>query len=445
MYEMESLFPDTHSGDKPAETRKGKKASPAGKKSVLRRRKKAQREVEDYYAILGVDADAAAADIKRGYIEKTKQYSPEIFPEEFGKIRSAYDILKSDELRKEYDITRMYGETISDLLDEAMACTADSKRIKLLERAVAIDQQHIEARLELAYAFIRSGKELNFHAQFSELKQMVDSDRWPETWENKVMMLMQTGRIKDAFDEVQRFKSANPKAICKCWPLYLSVYDDAGCPDQLLNEIETQIHSIATPASADIDLYTAWIQLADATDAMKRRANAQAAAQKLIKAHRDPEDVQTIVNILGAGSRKSYEDENFDAAGILISLALAADKKNQQLQQAASRIQLVAAIAREIDIASTDNRLFPPVMLDALHWTTEEFRIMEDVEEELRMYIPDGLIEEMQEMDDTYAAGIIYLKKRYPTIYRYFQQRWQELFKEKTAGLNREERRSLRL
>lgn len=84
-------------------------------------------------------------------------------------------------------------------------------------------------------------------------------------------------------------------------------------------------------------------------------------------------------------------------------------------------------------------------MLDALHLITEEFRILEEVEESLHMSIPDGIIEELQEMDDKYAAGIIYLKKRYPTIYRYFQQQWQELFKEKTAGLNREARRSLRL
>jgi|GEM_PF-1761801 len=446
MHEKEILFPDTYSGDKPAETSKGKKASPAGKKPALRRRrKKAQREVEDYYAVLGVDAGAAAAVIKRGYIEKTRQYPPEIFPEQFEKIRAAYDTLKNDELRKEYDITRVYGETISDLLHEATSCTADSKRIKLLERAVAIDPQHIDARMELAYTYIRSGKELNFLAQFSELKQMVDPDQWPEIWENKVIMLMQMGRVNDAFDEVQRFKNANPKAICKCWHLYLSVYDAAGCPDLLINELEAQIQSIDTPVAADIDLYTAWIQLADATDEMKRCAKAQSAAQKLIKAHRDPEDVQIIVNVLVAGSRKSYEDENFGGASILINLALAADKKNQKLQQAASRIQLVAAIAREIDLAGADDRLFPPVMLDALRWITEEFRIMEDVEEVLCMSIPDGFIEELQEMDDTYAAGIIYLKKKYPTIYRYYQQRWQELFKEKTAGLNREARRSLRL
>ncbi|MGL5514943.1 MAG: DnaJ domain-containing protein, partial [Sporomusa sp.] len=391
MHEMESLFPDTHSGDKPAEISKGKKASPTAKKSApRRRRKKVQREVEDYYAMLGVDADAAAAAIKRGYIEKTKQYPPEIFPEEFEKIRAAYDTLKNDELRKEYNITRVYGETISDLLHEAKACTADSKRIKLLERAVAIDPQHIEARMELAYTYIRSGKELNFQAQFSELKQMVDPDQWPEIWGNKVMMLMQMERVDDAFDEVQRFKNANPKAICKCWPLYQAVYEAADCPEQLLNELEAQIQSIATPAAADIDLYTAWIQLADATDEIKMRAKAQVAAQKLIKAHRDSEDVQIIVNVLVAGSRKSYEDESFDAASILFSLALAADKKNQQLQQAASRIQLVAAIATEIDHAGADARLFPPVMLDALHLITEEFRILEDVEESLHMSIPDG-------------------------------------------------------
>lgn len=46
---------------------------------------------DDPYIILGLDEDASKTDIKKAYVKLIKKYKPESFPEEFKKIREAYE------------------------------------------------------------------------------------------------------------------------------------------------------------------------------------------------------------------------------------------------------------------------------------------------------------------------------------------------------------------
>ena len=48
-----------------------------------------------YYDILGLEPGASQAEIKRAYFKMVRQYSPEADPEQFQKIREAYEQLKN--------------------------------------------------------------------------------------------------------------------------------------------------------------------------------------------------------------------------------------------------------------------------------------------------------------------------------------------------------------
>ena len=47
-----------------------------------------------YYDILGLEPGASQAEIKRAYFKMVRQYSPEADPEQFQKIREAYEQLQ---------------------------------------------------------------------------------------------------------------------------------------------------------------------------------------------------------------------------------------------------------------------------------------------------------------------------------------------------------------
>lgn len=58
---------------------------------------------KNYYEILDIDASASKSEIKKAYFSAVRKYPPERFPEEFKKIREAYETLYDATSKMEYD------------------------------------------------------------------------------------------------------------------------------------------------------------------------------------------------------------------------------------------------------------------------------------------------------------------------------------------------------
>ncbi|MFT4612962.1 MAG: curved DNA-binding protein [Bacteroidia bacterium] len=73
-------------------------------------------EFKDYYEILGVTPDADTADIKSAYRKLARKYHPDVSSEtdaedRFKEVAEAWEVLKDDERRAEFDELRRYGGT----------------------------------------------------------------------------------------------------------------------------------------------------------------------------------------------------------------------------------------------------------------------------------------------------------------------------------------------
>ncbi len=66
-------------------------------------------EYKDYYKILGIDKKASAEEIKKSYRKLARKYHPDVNPNDktsetrFKELQEAYDVLKDEKKRKEYD------------------------------------------------------------------------------------------------------------------------------------------------------------------------------------------------------------------------------------------------------------------------------------------------------------------------------------------------------
>ena len=60
-------------------------------------------EMKDYYSILEISKDAPKLDVKKAYFRMVRKYPPDRMPDDFKKVREAYEILFDEHTRKEYD------------------------------------------------------------------------------------------------------------------------------------------------------------------------------------------------------------------------------------------------------------------------------------------------------------------------------------------------------
>lgn len=73
--------------------------------------------MQNYYEILDIDLNADKTEIKRAYIKKIKLHTPEKDPDNFRRIRTAYEVLLDNKKRKEYN---RYFEIDADYRQEIM-------------------------------------------------------------------------------------------------------------------------------------------------------------------------------------------------------------------------------------------------------------------------------------------------------------------------------------
>ncbi len=71
-------------------------------------------EFKDYYKILGIEPDASVKEIKKAYRKLAHQYHPDMNPDQgaaakFKEVAEAYQVLKDEKLRAEFDEIRKYG------------------------------------------------------------------------------------------------------------------------------------------------------------------------------------------------------------------------------------------------------------------------------------------------------------------------------------------------
>ncbi|HWE31382.1 MAG TPA: DnaJ domain-containing protein, partial [Polyangia bacterium] len=130
---------------------------------------------DDFYQTLGIDRAADERAVKKAYFALVRKFPPETHPEEFKRIREAYEVLANPQSRADYDAVNQldqYGAEVSTRLragTEAMDC-ADWARAQTELSAVLVEQPQLHfARDLLGMAYLNAHRPADAMREFARL------------------------------------------------------------------------------------------------------------------------------------------------------------------------------------------------------------------------------------------------------------------------------------
>lgn len=410
------------------------------------RRRSRKPKIENYYKILGTNAGASQETIKRKYIELVKAFPPETHPEEFQRIRRAFETLRDPVKRKEYDLMRKYGNRIEKIMDEALKYMEEEqweKASAILRQAMEIAPGSIPICLSLAQVALKLNDRETFDEQFRLAGERVSGEEEVLLLILKAKFLLENDQAEEALELLDDIRKMYPEHQEQLREIYMVVYDVLGRYKELWDLAVSAIPLPDAQKPEDIHNYVNLINIMAELDKWNYWSNIQTRMRRFLKSITDPEDKLMVLSVLKDEYDASFESGFFRLAFIFIDFMHYIDSRNPETKEHYRETQDLARIEKEVIRIKNDENMFPLIFIYAFEWFYRDY-LMPETLSYLRDNMPQDCLEELEGMDEEFAAGIVRLRKKYPLVYRCFQKQWDEIFKEKTAHLNREARRLLR-
>ena len=173
--------------------------------------------MKNYYEILNITKNASQEEIRSGYKKMLRKYPPEKEQEKYKEIREAYDTLKDEKSRKNYDAYFHHEKDIKTLEDkytEHMEAENYNEAEKVLKKILIISPEiaHIKDKLGEVYFL-----EENYDKSFQIYREL--TKKYP----NNIDYFIKLGRVfieKNAFSmariyfiKAYNFDNSNANAI----------------------------------------------------------------------------------------------------------------------------------------------------------------------------------------------------------------------------------------
>jgi len=379
------------------------------------------KETTSHYDLLRVSRDADAEAIRASYLALVREFSPETHPDQFQRIRSAYEVLKDPEARRQYDRERFYGASVGALRKKANDLM-DRERIQdaveVLRMVVDI-QPNATNYLSLAdgYASLQQrtaaleifDKALEY-AEDGEEKSTIEIERAHVACTSDPEIIKELIAIGErASAEVRRGLIAT------------EVFAHYQRMEQVSKGIAYSLQLIPQKGYLTADEFYVYLQLLEEIDQHEGMAKEFKRVRKLAtsaarQAARGPYQEEISVMILEFVRELSFVDSNLGLT--CLELARVVDPTNENIQT------LTGQMVDEVDIESelmrmvVDNEAEPQLVLMVLHGLTTQ----------LKMSLPPSLMTLMKKtgsgvpvsQNPTYAVAIF--KKKYPYLYGIYEE-----------------------
>ena len=413
------------------------------------RRRSRKPKLENYYKILGIRANATQASIKQKYIAAVKSNPPETHPDEFQQIRRAYETLRDPLKRREYDLMRKYGGKLEKMMEDIWKHVDEGNYDKaegLVKQLGELMPEDHNIHLVWAQIVLLNEDLPAFYEHFEIAEKNAPDQDKAMIMVAKARMLLNAEESEDALLVLNEARSNFPDEMHLFFSLLTDVYTDLELEADLWNLILTLIPEPGTETPGDIAIFIYWLNTMIDLEQWSFKSKIQQRIRKLLKSLQSEEDKQMIKEALQFEHDGFFDVGRFREAEIFIDFLYYIDSKNPEVQEQRKETQELMRVEKEINKLQKDDSIFPPIMFHAYEWFYNDYRDTLDLKL-MRFGVPflDSEAGENLQVDEMFARGVISLRKKYPLIYRSFQDDWDEMFVERVQNLNREARRELKI
>ncbi|MBF7081461.1 DnaJ domain-containing protein [Desulfallas sp. Bu1-1] len=407
------------------------------------RRKSRKPKIENYYKILGTRSNASQETIKKKYIESVKSFPPETHPEEFQRIRRAYETLRDPVKRREYDLMRKYGGKIERIMEEALAFAEDEqwdKAANLLHQARKIAPDNMQICLALGQIALLQDDEQTFQEQFELAGNLAPENEKALILALKARLLLEKDRPEEALEILEYARAQYPEHGDLLQSMYIDVYKILGREDDLWALTMDTLPSPDSRNPEDIFVYIHWINIMIELEKWDVWSAVQLRTRKFLKAIQDEEDKLMVITALLSEHNEYFETGCFREAMLFIDLAHNIDSKNPHIKQQRRKTRELLRVEKELDRLCADPDIFPLVSTYAIEWFYEKYTTLEDTSQirEKRISILENLYSDYGDyIDINIADGVLAIRRKYPLIYNSFQAQWDELLNERATAHRR--------
>ena len=408
-------------------------------------RKSNAKKVENLYKILGTRSNIGQDRIKEKYIVKLREFPPETHPDEFQEIRRAYETLKDPKKRKQYDLTRKYGDKIDKAMDDVLDSMERGnyeKAKKLIKFAEEIDPSNLEVKVVKAEISIELKEFEQFYSLMDEIIEKCDVEDKEAVVSIKIDLLSSRGYWEKALEAVEQGKQYIEK-IMEYHRLRVLLFINIGNLHQAWIEIKESLPHTDELTIDDLYMLITWLNLGIELEKWGELSKIGNYIRKLSSNIIEEEELAILKSKLLEEADIDSEQAMYRAADIFLLLLSQVDQKDIYIKERRKKTQELAKLDMEITRATKDPGVFTYVQVKLLNLYLKEYSAPQYYNEYLRDY-PHDMMNELEYMSEEIVHGILKIKKKYPYLYRKYKEELTELYNKSTEGLNREQRRQLR-
>lgn len=366
------------------------------------------------YDILSIPEEANSSDIRKAYIKKIREFPIEKYPEEFKKIRKAYEVLSDPDSRKEYDTMEKYGDEIRQLEEESLAALEledYDRAISCLKKILIIEPSLHNIRNQLALALSYKGEHDKAIAQFRKLIELQPANANYRA--NLAFAYEKSALVDEAVEQFRKAFHLDPNDINIIYSLY-NLYIRNGEYAQARKAIEEAILSKGNEGFHKFYYLFKLVEL----DIFERNDSgidrSFSRIEKLLEKH--PEEKAYVAMEYGKLAYELNEEMMFDWAKKLTERAIQLDPLNEDISNLHHYTSGNEELIREYKLLEKDEKVLDPLRHSALLYIYGSSMEEEQFKESLDIMLSNCQFIARNRHEET-ITSIKRLMVKYPAIY----------------------------